>query len=334
MSTYAKVDKELFNIIAGGCVRIIDAKMIIEDDLHLVKDERKIPPPEFKMPLGDLTESYAIEEVVKTIRREGLGPHILRLIGLFGSVTLKLTGTKEQQELVEKWINNRLTGCFLMTDNGGPNLKNWESIVTIENGIMKLTVNKIHGMGADSMDFSMIVAIQKGSLIPMTYLIDPERTSKLVKSPIGDAWLDGNLKLGNVKGEIIVTKEDQLRLGGLSSVNKFLTFCRPRLIKSIIAHVQYLSENKRANLKDYQLSALENMAVLTDKYLERNYFTKDSVDEVQALKFANNELMLDLVVSESVNDPKDQRDLLGFTKMEGSSYRCYYEIHNRRRVKK
>jgi predicted HNH restriction endonuclease len=44
-----------------------------------------------------------------------------------------------------------------------------------------------------------------------------------------------------------------------------------------------------------------------------------------------NELWLSLVVNGSVASQADQRDLLGFTKMEGSSYRCFREIYERNR---
>ena len=45
-----------------------------------------------------------------------------------------------------------------------------------------------------------------------------------------------------------------------------------------------------------------------------------------ALKLASNELLLHLVASGAVERYADQRDLLAFTKMEGSSYRCYHEL--------
>ena len=46
-----------------------------------------------------------------------------------------------------------------------------------------------------------------------------------------------------------------------------------------------------------------------------------------ATKFASNELLHRLVADGCVRETADQRDLLAFTKMEGSSYRCLREIY-------
>jgi hypothetical protein len=62
---------------------------------------------------------------------------------------------------------------------------------------------------------------------------------------------------------------------------------------------------------------------------QQECFSIHSVDRVLALKFASNQFLLHLVANQRVIQLKDQRDLLGFSKMEGSSYRCLFEIYSK-----
>ena len=62
----------------------------------------------------------------------------------------------------------------------------------------------------------------------------------------------------------------------------------------------------------------------------RDHYSGLTIDEVLVLKFASNEVILDIVTSASVAGAGDRRDLLGFTKMEGSSYRCLFEVLGKR----
>ena len=48
-----------------------------------------------------------------------------------------------------------------------------------------------------------------------------------------------------------------------------------------------------------------------------------------ALKWIANETWLHLVVAGLVPGQGDIRDLIGLSKMEGSSYRCFFEIYQR-----
>jgi hypothetical protein len=68
---------------------------------------------------------------------------------------------------------------------------------------------------------------------------------------------------------------------------------------------------------------------MTNWCAAKETFSIHSVDQVLALKFTSNELLQSLVVKGSVPGLDDQRDLLGFTKMEGSSYRCLFEVYSK-----
>jgi hypothetical protein len=330
---YGTVRNELGSIIQRGCVRILDAKMIVEGGFSLTVDERQLSDP-IKYPVVRLHQTSLIEEILGQIRKDGFGQHIIQLTGIFGSVMLLLTGTEKQQKDAQNWTEGGYIGCFLMTDAGGANLHEWRSEVIVDGDKRKLIIDKIHSMAADRSGFALVVVRKGTSFVPVTFLIDPMTCKRLEASPIGDAWLDGNLQLGNVRGEVFLNGEDQLKLGGLNGVNQFLTFCRPRLIRAIIAHLYWLADNQRVFFSELHLNALRNVEDLALAYTNRDYFTRDTVSEVLALKFVCNEFLLDIVCSESVQNIHDQRDILGFTKMEGSSYRCFNEIYRKHRENK
>ena len=96
-----------------------------------------------------------------------------------------------------------------------------------------------------------------------------------------------------------------------------------------IAHVLWLIEQGRANasadIRD-MLCALRSFArsVVDDNQMHRH-----AIDEVLALKFAMNEAVLAIVKADPSMAISDQRDLLGFSKLEGSSYHCLEEIYSR-----
>lgn len=323
------VEDPLRRIIQKGCVRILDAGMIIEysfkTSAEQKKDDRMAKQNRFAF-----VQLQAIEQLLKRIPKHGIGPYLQELTGLFGSVMLSLSGNEDQQKWVENWVASDLIGSFLMTDTGGPNLLKWKSELLVEEKYPRLIIDKIHAISAHKMGFAIIVVRRGTSFIPLTFLIGPDGCEKLNKQPVGERWFDGNILLGNVKGEIPVRKEDQLTRGGLTCVNTFLTLCRPRLVRAIIGHVYWMVDEKRIELFGYQKDALENLLCLSTTLSKRNYYTRDSVGQVLSLKFACNEILIDIVANAGVPDWQDQRDLMGLSKMEGSSYRCYFEMHSKR----
>jgi len=323
------VEDPLRRIIQKGCVRILDARMIIEDSFNLPAEQKK-PDRMTRQKHFDFVQLQAIEQLLERIRKHGIGPYLQELTGLFGSIMLSLSGNEDQQKKMEKWVASDLTGCFLMTDTGGPNLLNWNSELIVEEKNPRLIIDKIHAISANKMGFAIIVVRRGTSFIPLTFLIGPDECNKLDKQPVGERWFDGSILLGNVKGEIHARKENQLTRGGLTGVNTFLTLCRPRLVRAIIGHVFWLLDEKRITLLNHQRDALENLLCISTSLSRNSHNTKSSVDQVLALKFACNESLIHIVANAGVRDWHDQRDLMGLSKMEGSSYRCYFEIHSKR----
>jgi hypothetical protein len=74
------------------------------------------------------------------------------------------------------------------------------------------------------------------------------------------------------------------------------------------------------------MEAVQTVQSIAD-HLSAQSYSNTVVGQVLALKFSSNELLLRLVAEDRVRETPDQRDLLAFTKMEGSSYRCFREVY-------
>ena len=321
-------------LIQSAVLPLVDSTMIIEDKLLAAQ---KLQPPQVKQPLESFEQTYIIDQLIDSIKDEGFADKFHELIGLFGSINMSLSATKEQIELVEQWVEQGHFGHFLMTDIGGPTLSNWQSVLTRipdeddQEARLKLKVNKIHGIEAHRLGFAMVVVREEGKPFPITLLLPPEVTNTFQTQVIGKPFLDGNLQLGNVKGEAIVDRSMILTKGGLAAVNRFLTLVRPRFVKSLMHFVIWLNDQGRVELTEAQKQHVDYLIEVCDCILRETEFSIHSVDRVLALKFASNELLLDLVNRGSVKSIEWQRDLLAFTKMEGSSYRCFFEIYSKKK---
>lgn len=320
------VGPELTTLLETAAIRLIDARMIVEDAL--------IAPPEapaardpFARPMPALPETAAIDALLARVATDGLSTHFLPMVGLFGSILLTFLGDDEQRARVRGWTGTGLFGAFLMTDAGGPGLADWRSELTVDGDRRALKVDKIHAIAADRPGFALIaVRSGKGGMVPQMFLVSPEACEGLRRTKAGAPWLDGALQLGNVTGEALVGPNDLLKQGGLAGVNRFLTLVRPRFVRSLMAHLSWLEAQGRLAPSDRQRALRANIERLARAACEKPELTRDSVDEVLAVKLTSNELLLDLVATGAVPRTSDERDLLGFSRMEGSSYRCFYEI--------
>ncbi|MCW8999905.1 MAG: hypothetical protein OQK04_14445 [Kangiellaceae bacterium] len=321
-------------LIKSAVLPLVDSTMIIEDNLSAPQE---LQTPQVKQPLESFEQIYFIDELIDSIKNEGLAGKFHELIGLFGSINMSLSATEQQKELVEQWVEQGHLGHFLMTDVGGPTLSNWQSILTRHSDEHKrdvelsLKVNKIHGIEAHKLGFAMVVAREKGKPFPVTLLLPPEITKAFQTQTIGKPFLDGSLQLGNVKGEVTVNPDVILTKGGLAGVNRFLTLVRPRFVKSLMHFIIWLNDNRRVDLSETQKKHIDYLIDVCNCILQETEFSIHSVDRVLALKFSSNELLLDLVRRGSVKSIESQRDLLAFTKMEGSSYRCFFEIYSKKK---
>jgi hypothetical protein len=315
-------------IISNSVFSLLDSEILIEDNFSA---KPALIKPKVSQPLPSFEQTYVIDQLTEQVKSTGFGPHFHQVIGLFGSIMLQMTANEAQQQQVNDWLEQGHFGHFLMTDSGGPSLNSWQSSLNTTQDQWQLTINKKWGIEAHNLGFLMLVVRQPGKPFPLTFLIEPEQAKTLNQSKVGASYLDNAVQLGNVKGELNISASQQLKLGGLSSVNRFLTLVRPRFVKALMNHLLWLADNQRLTLDpdlNEHINYIQNVA---NSCLEQNEFSIHSVDQVLALKFASNELLLDTVSKGKVARFEDQRDLLGFTKMEGSSYRCFLEIYSKQK---
>lgn len=324
---YDPLPDSLRQIINQASLALLDSETLIEDDFS---QRLPIVEAKVKQPLPKFGQTFVIDELTEAIKETGFGPHFHQIIGLFGSIMLNLTASESQQQAVDAWLDKDIFGHFLMTDAGGPSLANWTTELSEkadENGQYRLKVNKKWGIEAHNLGFVMLVVKQAGKPYPLTLMLTPEQSQLLQQEKVGKTYLDGALQLGNVAGEVNVSADQLLKKGGMASVNRFLTLVRPRFVKALMHHLLWLSHQGRLEL-DTELSGnIDFILGYADHFLAQSDFSIHSVNQVLALKFASNELLAHIVATNKVKHFADQRDLLGFTKMEGSSYRCFFEIY-------
>lgn len=321
------VPPKLEALVNKAAVTLMGSDMIIEDNFSPMAE---LQEPRISQPLESFEQTVFIDELTDKVKTEGFGPYFHQIIGLFGSIMLGLCATKEQQALVNQWLEQGYFGNFMMTDGGGPTLAYWNSTLTpAQEDAFTLNVDKKWCIEGQNVGFAMVVCQQKGKPFPMTVLLSPEKSKALQQEACGGSFLDGTLQLGNVKGQAQVSKEEFLTKGGLGSVNRFLTLVRPRFVKSLMHHLLWLRDQDRVMLDQDDLSAIDFLINMANWCTARDTFSIHSVDQVLALKFTSNELLLSLVHKGALKHISDQRDLLGFTKMEGSSYRCLFEVYSK-----
>ncbi|CQJ56187.1 Uncharacterised protein [Yersinia intermedia] len=327
---YQPMPESVRMMIYRSVLRHLDSRMIIEDPLTALKP---LATSASSFPLPEMDCMPLLDHYVEAVREKGLGPYFSRIIGLFGHIMLQLSGSERQNQQVAQWVSAGSTGAFLMTDSGGPSLHQWRSqIVNDSQECPFIQLDKEWGIGAMDCAFAIVILSRPGQMVPQAWLLPPEACAQLQRTPIGAAWLDGNVQLGNCQGTFKGDSDWSLRRGGLMAVKQFLTYVRPRFVASLMQHLYWLEQQKRLAPESQQQEAREYLVSVTRTLASQQSFNRYSEDEVMALKFTSNALLFDLVEQQRVTSLSDQRDLLGFTKMEGSSYRCLMEICQRHRV--
>ena len=328
LNAVAPLPHTLDSMLNHSVLRITDASMLIEDPQTEIAPLREAT---VKQPLEEFEQTWALDQMVESVKAEGFADHFHNIIGLFGSIMMSLTATDEQLKQVDAWVKQGLFGHFLMTDKGGPSLANWRTRLSEVNGELKLNIDKIHGIEAHNLGFAMVVAAQEGKPFPVTIMLPPELTQALNQRAIGQSFFDGKMQLGNCSGQVSISKEMMLSRGGLGSVNRFLTLVRPRFVKSLMHHILYLHSKQELSLDVTDQDHIEYLIGVCNQQLAEKEFSMHSVNRVLATKFASNEILFNLVAQGKVKRSSTQRDLLGFTKMEGSSYRCFFEIYSKQK---
>lgn len=189
-----------------------------------------------------------------------------------------------------------------------------------------LEVDKVWGMYAHLDGLAIVAARTSGSFFPSAFLVWPQQYQTLKRTPCGEPFLGEVMQLGNVRGTIKVAQADRLKIGGPAVLNKYLTTVRPFLVRALMAHLTWLEREGRLVMTAQERASRDFIAAAARAKTQSDRYDSEDVHRVLALKFASNELLVHLVGDDAVKHFADQRDLLAFTKMEGSSYRCYHEL--------
>jgi len=325
LETFGDVPKSVRTLIEAGVTRLLDSEMIIT--------QPRQPPAAVK--LGEAASSAIhaagadmAESILPRIEAEGLADHFKPLMRSFVRILFGLFLSPEQCERACTCIDAGNHFSFLASDGGGPSLSSWRTVAQAEEGGIRLTVDKVWGIEAHREGMAIVAARLPGAFFPSAYVVWPEAYRTLRRTAHGEPFLEGRLQLGNVKGVVSLTRDDRVKTGGPAVFNKYLTTVRPFFVRGLMAHVGWLHSRDGAALDETDARVHAFLAEAARVQSRMGRYDIDNVHRVLALKFASNEFLNDLVRKGAVARFGDQRDLLAFSKMEGSSYHCYHALRS------
>jgi hypothetical protein len=334
LSELGEVTHYLKKIIKGGVLSTQDTQMIIDhDDFHAV-EQGKVIPVDARTPFTE-TE-MRIEQTLASILESGLSNNNFHtLVRDFGGILFGMIASNVQQAEVSSWHEQGIAsfGGFLMADGGGSSIQQWNTILTKNGEMLDIDIDKVWIIEGHRLDYGTIVAASTQKLYPTSILVPPEEFKKLSKTENGMPFLDGSLQLGNISGKVTVSKSCMLSGGGLASTSIFLAKIRPRFVRALMGHVQWLHANEKINPSSEQMDGVKGLEEIAKQYCYSLLERKPSLPIALALKFISNRILIDLVASDAVEDTMIARDLMAFTRMEGSSYRCLFEIYSKVKVR-
>ncbi len=334
LAEFGELTPYMHRIIRNGVISTVDTQMIIDHDDYYAIEQGKPLEADKQKPLS-ATESE-IEDLLSDFSSKGLvDGNFHTLVSHFGKLLFSYIASPEQRAEVDGWHEQGIAqyGGFLMADAGGPSIEQWNSIFSVEGDNLSLNVDKVWIIEGHRLDYGSISVASTQKLYPSSILVPPSEFMHLKKSKVGAPFLDGSLQLGNVSGQVTVPKSNRLTNGGLAATSVFLSKVRPRFVRSLMGHVQWLQNQGRANLSEEQLQAVKSLESIAKNYCISLIERKPSLPLALAFKFTANRILLDLVISGAVKGIMDQRDLMAFTRMEGSSYRCLFEIYSKTKVR-
>jgi hypothetical protein len=334
LSELGDVPAYLKHAIKAGVVSTVDTQMIIDASVCHAVAQGKVIESDARTPFGPIEER--IEKIQQTIGTEGFyGGNFHALVREFGSLLFGMIASDAQQAEVASWHESGIAqfGGFLMADAGGSSIQQWNTVFVSDGEMLALDVDKVWIIEGHRLNFGSVSAASTQKLYPTSILVPPDEFAKLKKTAIGAPFLDGSLQLGNVSGKVTVPKSRMLTGGGLASTSIFLSKVRPRFVRALMAHVKWLDSNGRIALSPQQRESATALEAIAKTYCHGLVERKPSLPVALAIKFASNRLLLDLVTSEAASDPSIQRDLMAFTRMEGSSYRCLFEIYSKVKIR-
>ncbi|NVN09780.1 hypothetical protein [Nguyenibacter vanlangensis] len=317
---------DLCGLVSEAVTRLLDSEIIIESAFDGTLRAQAEFGSSTTLP-ADLTDP--LDDIVETIRKESLNPHLLTLLKGFSRLTHRFFVDERQQAIGREWAQQGFGTLFMMTDGGGPALANWNSVLKVEDGVQKIHVDKCWIMGANKPGFGIVAVRAEGAMYPIPYLLSPQQCGQLAKSSNGAPFLGGVVHLGAFKGTVEVTDADRCGRGGFTMINQLLTTVRPFFVRAVLAHVRWLHDRGDLNLTTRQRDLVAELERIGHSITDARLYSNLLLQQVLALKLACNELLMDIIVRGNVRSPAIARDLQGFGKMEGSSYRCFRELYGR-----
>ncbi|HET9622065.1 MAG TPA: hypothetical protein VFP84_11905 [Kofleriaceae bacterium] len=330
LETVAPPPRSVTALVEAGATRLLDSDMIIT--------QPAAPPPAVRLGEGAFSplhhaETEKAEAILATIEADGLYDYFKPLMGSFVRIMFGLLFSPAQFERACVSIDSGHQFTFLSSDAGGPALAGWRTIAHAEPGGIRLAVDKVWGMEAQRECMAVVAARLPSVMFPATYVVWPEHYRTLRREAYGEPFLEGRLQLGNVKGEVLLSRDDRLKLSGPTAYSKYLTTVRPFFVRGLMAHLAWLMRRDRLALDAPSAAAHAYITEAARIQSRSERYDFDNVQRVLAIKYASNELLVDLVRRGAVRDLSDQRDLLAFSKMEGSSYHCYHALRTSLRNK-
>ncbi|SMF99884.1 hypothetical protein [Burkholderia singularis] len=314
--------RQAVELIEAAAVRLLDSEMVIALDAALAQ---ALPDSGASTPLRH-DEAPLTEALLERIEHEGLHALFKPFMRAFIRIMFGLFFSEDQNRRACDCIDSGHQFAFLMSDGGGPTLAAWRTLARSDASGLSLSVDKVWGIEAQRDCMAVIAARLPGVMFPAAYLVWPDEYRKLARQTFGAPFLAGHLQLANVSGTVRVFADDRLRIGGPTVFNKYLTVVRPYFVRALMAHVGWLERSARVSL-DADARALHRfIAEAARSQTELEHYSFGKVQRVLAIKLLSNEFLGALVRNGAVAAFDDQRDLLAFTKMEGSSYRCYHEL--------
>lgn len=334
LADLGEVPAFLKDVVRAGVVSTVDTAMIIDDSDYVAVEQGKPRADGTAAPFGPIEER--IEQIQAAIAAEGFANgNFHRLVREFGGLLFGMIASAEQQAQVASWHANGTAsfGGFLMSDGGGPSIQDWNTAFISDGDMLTLEVDKVWIIEGHRLDYGSVASASTQRLYPSSILLPPQEFAKLKKAPVGAPFLDGSLQLGNVSGKVTVSKSCLLSGGGMAATSMFLAKARPRFVRALMAHVGWLDRNGRIALSSQQRDSAVALEAIAKTCYHALIERKPSLQMALAVKFASNRLLLDLVASGAAAEPSIMRDLMAFTRMEGSSYRCLFEIYSKVKVR-
>jgi hypothetical protein len=243
----------------------------------------------------------------------------------FSNISADMLLSPEQAERVNQDVQDSGRCCFMMSDAGGPELSQWHTTFEPSTGLLVIDKRWIM-VTPGAHNFGIVAARRQGQFHPLMVLVDVERATMLQFAPAGPPFLHDSLHLSNVRGQVTIRAEDILNRVGPLAVSLLLALIRPQFVRCLMIHLLWLKECARLVINDVAEEGIRWLHGAALAVASEQLPTSTTLRQVLALKFASNEILLELVIRGAFVNAADERDALAFTKMEGSSYRCFKEL--------